>query len=111
MPRRLGLLLLAGSVACSDTTGLGQSLPDLDPGPWKVDFGAVYLGGARTLEVPLQNRGAGPLVLGPVVVSDPAFLVLEQPSSIYAGNTGVLRLRFSPNASGWGRGPFGVGQR
>ncbi|MBK6690198.1 MAG: hypothetical protein IPG45_37380 [Deltaproteobacteria bacterium] len=100
MPRRLGLLLLAGSVACSDTTGLGQSLPELDPGPWKVDFGAVYLGGARTLEVPLQNRGAGPLVLGPVVVSDPAFLVLDQPTSIYAGNTGVLRLRFSPIAVG-----------
>lgn len=100
MPRRLGLLLVTGAFACSDTTGLGQSLPELDPGPWRVDFGSVYLGGARTLEVPLHNRGAGPLVLSPVVVSAPAFVVLEQPTSIYAGNTGALLVRFVPSEVG-----------
>ncbi len=100
MPRRLGLLLVTGALACSDTTGLGQSLPELDPGPWKVDFGAVYLGGARTLELPLLNRGAGPLVLSPVVVSAPEFVVLDQPTSVYAGNTGTLVLRFTPSHVG-----------
>lgn len=100
MPRRLGLLLVTGAFACSDTTGLGQSLPELDPGPWKVDFGAVYLGGARTVEHPVHNRGAGPLVLRPLVVSAPEFEVLDQPTSIYAGNSGAIVLRFAPSEVG-----------
>ncbi|MCB9652422.1 MAG: hypothetical protein H6730_38310, partial [Deltaproteobacteria bacterium] len=98
----VGLTFTAG--ACSDTTSLTAVHPQLGELPPELDFGVVYLGVERALEVVLRNEGSGPLQIVEVAGVEAPFSIREAPTTIAGGNTGVVVVVFRPSEVGPARG-------
>lgn len=88
------LALLAG---CPRDT-LGQVRPRLAPPASPVDFGTLPVLNEKVLEVELTNLGRAKLTISSVALAtdDGIFSIVSAPDAVESGETGLLKLAFTP---------------
>jgi uncharacterized protein YjdB len=104
----LGGVLLALSWACLflsftvDSEAARRRAPGDIQVPVSLDFGTVQLPGTVTLQVQIDNLGAGPLVVSEITSDEPAFVPEppELPFAIGAGGFEILDIEFVPPVAG-----------
>jgi subtilisin family serine protease len=65
-----------------------------------ADFGSVFVGENKTLDIELDNQGFGSLSQISAVVNGDGFEIESAPYSLAAREKGVLRIKFSPSSAG-----------
>ena len=99
-PRRfLSVLILAGAaVALLAACSPGE--PDIRLDQSRIDLGQVVNGEVRSFEVPLINQGDGDLVIESVSTSCGCTSAQAVPTTLEAGERGVLQVTFDSGAHG-----------
>jgi Abnormal spindle-like microcephaly-assoc'd, ASPM-SPD-2-Hydin len=93
----------AKSPATVNLTGTGgANAPAIDVSPATLDFGAVTVGQSKDLSLAISNKGAAPLAISAISMTNAQFAL--QPSftavTIGAGAQQTITVRFTPAAGG-----------